>query len=79
MEKNVISSCTDSEEMEMQRLQKKERIMKDSFLNGLGALKSTFTLLSRKYVPGITASEFERAFSHIQGCKKSLGAPGAVG
>ncbi|GJS60910.1 hypothetical protein Tco_0655694 [Tanacetum coccineum] len=30
MEKNVISSCTDSEEMKMQRLQKKASIMKDT-------------------------------------------------
>ncbi|GKA82393.1 hypothetical protein Tco_0789141 [Tanacetum coccineum] len=67
MEKNVISSCSDSEEMEMQRLQKKASIMKDSFLNGLSALKSKFTLLSKKDVLGINASEFECAFSHIFG------------
>nr|GEY79803.1 hypothetical protein [Tanacetum cinerariifolium] len=67
MEKNVISSCTNSEEMEIQKLQKKASIMKDSFLNGLSALKSKFTLLSKKDVPVINASEFERAFSHIFG------------
>ncbi|GJR74393.1 hypothetical protein Tco_0086758 [Tanacetum coccineum] len=69
MEKNVISSCTDSEEMEMKRLQKKARIMKDSCINGLSVLKSKFTIISKKDVPGITASEFEHAFSRIFGEK----------
>ncbi|GKF33342.1 hypothetical protein Tco_0106542 [Tanacetum coccineum] len=67
MEKNVISSCTDSKEMEMQRLQKKASIMKGSFLNGLSALNSHLIFLSKKDVPGINASEIERAFSHIFG------------
>ncbi|GJU66586.1 hypothetical protein Tco_1252845 [Tanacetum coccineum] len=67
MEKNVISSCTDSEEMEMQRLQKKASIIKYSCLNGLRALKSKFTLISKKDVPSITASEFEHVFSRIFG------------
>ncbi|GJT48730.1 hypothetical protein Tco_0974887 [Tanacetum coccineum] len=53
--------------MEMQRLQKKASIMKDSFLNSLSALKSKFMLLSKKDVPGINASEFDCAFSHIFG------------
>ncbi|GJR93940.1 hypothetical protein Tco_0266114 [Tanacetum coccineum] len=69
MEKNVISSYTDSEEMEMERLQKKAHIMKDSCLNDLSALKPKFTLISKKDVPGITASEFEHAFSRIFGEK----------
>ncbi|GJS74949.1 hypothetical protein Tco_0724830 [Tanacetum coccineum] len=65
--KDTLSSCTDSEEMEMQRLQKKASIMKGSFLNGLSALKSHLTLLSKKDVPDINASECELAFSHIFG------------
>ncbi|GJR74391.1 hypothetical protein Tco_0086756 [Tanacetum coccineum] len=75
MEKNVISSCTDSEEMEMQRLQKKARIMKDSCINGLSVLKSKFTIISKKDVPGITASEFEHAFSqelHESDCQTAF-------
>ncbi|GKE30542.1 hypothetical protein Tco_1445926 [Tanacetum coccineum] len=63
--KDTLSSCTDSEEMEMQRLQKKASIMKGSFLNGLSALKSHLTLLLKKDVPDINASECELAFSHI--------------
>ncbi|GJS99162.1 sugar transport protein 13 [Tanacetum coccineum] len=63
--KNKALSIAD--EMEMQRLQKKARIMKDSCLNGISALKSRFTLLSKKYVPGFNESEFEHAFSHIFG------------
>ncbi|GJZ49102.1 hypothetical protein Tco_0603292 [Tanacetum coccineum] len=53
--------------MEMQRLQKKASIMKGSCLNGVNAIKSNFKLLSWKYVPGITESEFERTFSRIFG------------
>ncbi|GJY30432.1 hypothetical protein Tco_0413927 [Tanacetum coccineum] len=63
--KDTLSSCSDSKEMEMQRLKKKESIMKGSFLNGLSALKSHLTFLSKKDVPGINESAFERAFSHI--------------
>ncbi|GJQ90097.1 hypothetical protein Tco_0001236 [Tanacetum coccineum] len=62
---DTLSSCSDSKEMEMQRLQKKESIMKGSFINGLSALKSHLTFLSKKDVPGINKSAFERAFSHI--------------
>ncbi|GJW05220.1 hypothetical protein Tco_1564076 [Tanacetum coccineum] len=62
---DTLSSCSDSKEMEMQRLQKKESIMKGSFINGLSALKSHLTFLSKKDVPGINESAFERAFSHI--------------
>ncbi|GJQ97556.1 hypothetical protein Tco_0008695 [Tanacetum coccineum] len=65
--KDTLSSCSDSDEMEMQRLQKKARIMKDSCLNGISALKSRFTHPSKKYVPGVNESEFEHAFSHIFG------------
>ncbi|GJV46673.1 hypothetical protein Tco_1431209 [Tanacetum coccineum] len=43
---------------------KRAKILKDSCLNGLSALKSNFT---RKHGQGITKSEFERAFSHIFG------------
>ncbi|GJX85322.1 hypothetical protein Tco_0336096 [Tanacetum coccineum] len=67
METKHTSSCTDSKEMEMQRFQKKASIMKGSCINGLRALKSNFMCLSWKYVPGVTASEFERAFSRIFG------------
>ncbi|GJR54739.1 hypothetical protein Tco_1405260 [Tanacetum coccineum] len=43
--------------------------MKNSCLNGLSALKSKFTLISKKGVLGITTSEFEHAFSRIFGEK----------
>ncbi|GKB77999.1 hypothetical protein Tco_0944894, partial [Tanacetum coccineum] len=49
---------------DMQQMLKQAKILKDSFLNGLSALKSNFT---RKHKQGITKSEFERAFSHIFG------------
>ncbi|GJX28114.1 hypothetical protein Tco_0236193 [Tanacetum coccineum] len=39
--------------------------MKGSFINGFSALKSHLTFLSKKDVPGINESAFERAFSHI--------------
>nr|GEV06905.1 hypothetical protein [Tanacetum cinerariifolium] len=62
--KDTLSSCSDSDEQDMQLMLKRTKILKGSFLNGLSALKSNFT---RKHVQGITKSEFERAFSHIFG------------
>ncbi|GKB13334.1 hypothetical protein Tco_0847257 [Tanacetum coccineum] len=53
--------------MEIERLQKKASIMKGSCINGIRALKSKSTLLSWKYVQGVTASDFKCAFSHIFG------------
>ncbi|GJV08015.1 putative reverse transcriptase domain-containing protein [Tanacetum coccineum] len=46
------------------KMLKQAKILKGSCLNGLSALKSHFT---RILEPGITKSEFERAFSHIFG------------
>ncbi|GJV55281.1 RNA-directed DNA polymerase [Tanacetum coccineum] len=60
----TLSSCSNSEEQQMQQMLKRAKISKDSCLNGLSALKSNFT---RKHEQGITKSEFERAFSHIFG------------
>ncbi|GJX25131.1 hypothetical protein Tco_0231427 [Tanacetum coccineum] len=51
-------------EQNMQQMLKQAKILKGSCLNGLSALKSHFT---RILEPGITKSEFERAFSHIFG------------
>ncbi|GKC85802.1 hypothetical protein Tco_1141519 [Tanacetum coccineum] len=62
--KDTLSSCSDSEEQDMQQMLQRAKILKGSFLNGLSALKSNFT---RKHLQGITKSEFERAFSRIFG------------
>nr|GEW41327.1 hypothetical protein [Tanacetum cinerariifolium] len=65
--KDTLFLCLDSDEIEAQRLQKKVRIMKDSFQNGISVLKSRFTLLSKRYVPSVNESEFEHTFNHIFG------------
>ncbi|GJX10335.1 MAK10-like protein [Tanacetum coccineum] len=62
--KDTFSSCSNSNEQDMQQMLKRAKILKGSCLNGLSALKSNFT---RKLEQGITKSEFERAFSHIFG------------
>ncbi|GJS73567.1 hypothetical protein Tco_0706408 [Tanacetum coccineum] len=62
--KDTLSSCSYSDEQDMQQMLKQAKILKGSCLNGLSALKSNFT---RKLEQGITKSEFERAFSHIFG------------
>ncbi|GKD88530.1 hypothetical protein Tco_1364037 [Tanacetum coccineum] len=62
--KDTLSSCSYSDEQDMQKMLKQEKILKGGCLNGLSALKSHFT---RILEPGITKSEFERAFSHIFG------------
>ncbi|GJZ63939.1 hypothetical protein Tco_0620360 [Tanacetum coccineum] len=60
--KDTLSSCSDSDEQDMQQMLKRAKILKDSCLNSLSALKSNFT---QKHEQGITKSEFERAFSHL--------------
>ncbi|GKE69749.1 hypothetical protein Tco_1527821, partial [Tanacetum coccineum] len=62
--KDTLSSCSYSDEQDMQQMLKQAKILNGSCLNGLSALKSNFT---RKLEQGITKSEFERAFSHIFG------------
>ncbi|GJW87051.1 retrovirus-related pol polyprotein from transposon TNT 1-94 [Tanacetum coccineum] len=62
--KDTLSSCSYSDEQDMQQMLKQAKILKGSCLNGLSALKSHFTQILE---PGITKSEFERAFSHIFG------------
>nr|GEX45725.1 hypothetical protein [Tanacetum cinerariifolium] len=62
--KDTLSSCSDSDEQDMQQMLKRTKILKGSCLNGLSALKSNFTW---KHVQGITQSKFKRAFSHIFG------------
>ncbi|GJS66742.1 hypothetical protein Tco_0681306 [Tanacetum coccineum] len=62
--KDTLSSCSDSEEQDMQQMLKQAKILKDSCLNSLSALKSNFT---RKNEQGITKNEFEHEFSHIFG------------
>ncbi|GKC71877.1 hypothetical protein Tco_1117760 [Tanacetum coccineum] len=62
--KDTLSSCSYSDEQDMQQMLKRAKILKGSCLNSLSALKSNFT---RKLEQGITKSEFERAFSHIFG------------
>ncbi|GJU55968.1 hypothetical protein Tco_1229682 [Tanacetum coccineum] len=62
--KDTLSSCSYSDEQDMQQMLKQEKILKGSCLNGLSALRSNFT---RKLEQGITKSEFEHAFSHIFG------------
>ncbi|GJT31109.1 hypothetical protein Tco_0911384 [Tanacetum coccineum] len=60
--KDTLSSCSYSDEQDMQQMLKQAKILKGGCVNGLSALKSNFT---RKLEQGITKSEFERAFSHI--------------
>ncbi|GJX44423.1 hypothetical protein Tco_0261099, partial [Tanacetum coccineum] len=60
--KDTLSSCSYSDEQDMQQMLKRAKILKDSCLNGLSVLKLNFI---RKLEQGITKSEFERAFSHI--------------
>ncbi|GJU64106.1 hypothetical protein Tco_1245941, partial [Tanacetum coccineum] len=62
--KDTLSSCSYSDEQDMQQMLKRAKILKGSCLNGLSALKLNFT---RKLEQGITKSEFERAFSYIFG------------
>ncbi|GJV20924.1 hypothetical protein Tco_1369944 [Tanacetum coccineum] len=62
--KDNLSSCSYSDELNMQQMLKQAKILKGSCLNGLSALKLNFT---RKLEQGITKSEFERAFSHSFG------------
>ncbi|GJZ68145.1 hypothetical protein Tco_0631385 [Tanacetum coccineum] len=58
------TSCSNSDEQDMQQMLKRAKILKGSCLNGLSALKSYFTW---KLKQGIIKSEFERAFSHVFG------------
>ncbi|GJY85370.1 hypothetical protein Tco_0499396 [Tanacetum coccineum] len=60
--KDTLSSCSYSDEQDMQQMLKQAKILKGGCLNGLSALKSNFTQILEQ---GITKSEFERAFSHI--------------
>ncbi|GJW41331.1 hypothetical protein Tco_0067176 [Tanacetum coccineum] len=49
--KDNISSCSDSEEQEMQQMQKKANILKENSLNKFNALQSTTQRLERKTFP----------------------------
>ncbi|GJV70147.1 hypothetical protein Tco_1485656 [Tanacetum coccineum] len=62
--KYTLSSCSDSEEQDMQQMLKRAKILKGSCLNGLSVIKSNFTW---KHVQGVTKSEFGCAFSRIFG------------
>nr|GEU38981.1 hypothetical protein [Tanacetum cinerariifolium] len=62
--KDTLSSCSYSDEQDMQKMLKRAKILKGSCLKGFSALKSNFT---RKLKQCITKSEFERAFRHIFG------------
>ncbi|GJX83776.1 hypothetical protein Tco_0333257 [Tanacetum coccineum] len=62
--KDTLSSCSYSDEQDMQKMLKQAKILKGGCLNGLSTLKSNFTRILEQ---GITKSEFERAFSHIFG------------
>ncbi|GKA40255.1 hypothetical protein Tco_0732848 [Tanacetum coccineum] len=62
--KDTLSSCSYSDEQDMQQMLKHAKILKGGCLNGLSALKSNFTRILEQ---GITKCEFERAFSHIFG------------
>ncbi|GKA34846.1 hypothetical protein Tco_0721275 [Tanacetum coccineum] len=62
--KDTLSSCSNSEEQQMQQMLKQAKILKGGCLNGLSTLKSNFTRILEQ---GITKSKFERAFSHIFG------------
>ncbi|GKA15223.1 hypothetical protein Tco_0694970 [Tanacetum coccineum] len=58
--KDNISSCSDSEEQEMQQMQKKANILKENFLNKFNALQSTTQRLERETFPNCLL--FQQAF-----------------
>nr|GEV69658.1 hypothetical protein [Tanacetum cinerariifolium] len=65
--KDSISSCSDSEEQEMQRMQKRVTLLKESSMNGLNALRTNFQLLFKTNLFGSPIDhgfkrEFERLF-----------------
>ncbi|GJU39501.1 hypothetical protein Tco_1192458 [Tanacetum coccineum] len=60
---NIVSSCLDSKEREMQRMQVKARITKESCMNGFRALQSNFKIHSKVDLLGTPSeSRFKRAF-----------------
>ncbi|GKE27009.1 hypothetical protein Tco_1442393 [Tanacetum coccineum] len=62
---DTLSSCTDSDEQEMQRLQKQAKILKANSLNEFNALKTTTQRLERNNFPNCPL--FQRAFSSLFG------------
>nr|GFC66138.1 hypothetical protein [Tanacetum cinerariifolium] len=61
--KDNISSCLDSREQEMQRMQKQANVLKENSLNEFNALKSTTQRLERKTFPNFLL--FQQAFSSL--------------
>ncbi|GJV11768.1 hypothetical protein Tco_1353309 [Tanacetum coccineum] len=65
---NIVSSCSDSEEREMQRMQVKARITKESCMNGFRALQSNFKIHLKIDLLGTPSeSGFKRAFKDFFG------------
>ncbi|GJX53433.1 hypothetical protein Tco_0281802 [Tanacetum coccineum] len=65
--KDMVSSCSDFEEKEMQQLHKKARIMKESCINGFRALQLNFKLLSKEDLSSLFEVGFKRAFIQFFG------------
>ncbi|GJX16130.1 hypothetical protein Tco_0216962 [Tanacetum coccineum] len=61
--KDTFSSCSDSEEQEMQRMQMQAKILKENSLNEFNALKTTTQRLKRNTFPNCPL--FQRAFSSL--------------
>ncbi|GJU39500.1 hypothetical protein Tco_1192457 [Tanacetum coccineum] len=65
---NIVSSCLDSKEREMQRMQVKARITKESCMNGFRALHSNFKIHSKVDLLGTPSeSGFKRVFRDFFG------------
>ncbi|GKF92479.1 hypothetical protein Tco_0279198, partial [Tanacetum coccineum] len=66
--KDTLSSCSDSEEQEMQRMHKQTMIFKENSMNKINALKSTFQYLSNADLYGYPIhSSFQYEFGRICG------------
>nr|GEW51352.1 hypothetical protein [Tanacetum cinerariifolium] len=61
--KDTLSLCSDSNEQEIQQLQKQAKIFKDNSMNKFNALKTTTQRLKRQTFTNCPS--FKRAFSHL--------------
>nr|GEV11193.1 hypothetical protein [Tanacetum cinerariifolium] len=61
--KDTLSSCSDSDEQEMQRMQKQANILKENSMNKFNALKTTTQRLKRQNFTNCPL--FQRAFSSL--------------
>ncbi|GJZ54951.1 hypothetical protein Tco_0610144 [Tanacetum coccineum] len=61
--KDTVSSCSVSQEQEIQRLQEKARLSKEGCMKGLKALQSHFTSLSENLKDNAQVATFKRTFT----------------